>query len=122
MARDIVRLIHSLLPAAATLAEHAAWQPPADIYRTRDGWLVKVDLAGVKPEDVKLSAGGSQLRIRGLRSDWCVADECRCYHMEIAYSTFDRVLTMPCDLDQAQISAEHKEGMLLVRIQTGSAN
>ena len=28
------------------------WQPSADVYRTKDGWLVKFDLAGVQIGDV----------------------------------------------------------------------
>jgi len=28
------------------------WRPAADIYRTRTGWILKFDLAGVRPEDI----------------------------------------------------------------------
>ena len=27
----------------------SGWQPSTDIYRTQQGWLVKLDLAGVRP-------------------------------------------------------------------------
>ena len=37
------------------------WQPSADVYRTRDGWLVKFDLAGVKTEDVTVSMRGRRV-------------------------------------------------------------
>jgi HSP20 family protein len=109
---DLLRFLHSLAPAAGD----AYWQPPADIYRTPKGWLVKFDLAGVRPEDVELLASGSHLIVRGLRRDWCVEESCRCYHMEISYSHFERSLALPCNLDGARISAEHRHGMLLVRI------
>ena len=95
-----------------------AWQPSADVYRTREGWLVKFDLAGVRPEDVQLTAEDGRLVIRGLRRDWCVKEGYSCYRMEIAYSHFERSISLPCDLEKAKIAAEHREGMLLVHIQT----
>ena len=43
---------------------------------------------------------------------------CRHYHMEISYSTFERTLELPVDLEPARIATEYKDGMLLVRIRT----
>jgi HSP20 family protein len=118
MAKHFLRFVNSLVPPSAGDSLEAAWQPPADIYRTHNGWLVKFDLAGVRPEDVQLSAHGGRLTISGLRRDWCVEEGCHCYHMEIAYSHFQRSIALPCDLENAQIVAEAREGMLLVRIET----
>jgi HSP20 family protein len=28
------------------------WYPSADVYRTRDGWIVKVELAGVRADEI----------------------------------------------------------------------
>jgi len=36
--------------------------------------------------------------------------------MEIAYSSFERSLTLPCDLEHARVSAEHRFGMLLIEV------
>jgi HSP20 family protein len=111
--------IHELffLPAAGTIRE-PAWQPAADIFQTRSGWLVKFDLAGVAPEEVDLSAHGSRLTVRGRRRDCDREEGCVCYLMEIAYSVFERTLELPCPLDRAEINAEFRHGMLLVRIET----
>ncbi len=117
MAGHLLRFMQSLLPPPSGMTREAAWQPSADIYRTPQGWLVKFDLAGVRPEDVQLEINDGCLIIRGLRRDWCVEEGCSCYHMEISYSHFERSLTLPCDLKRASIVAEHREGMLLVRIQ-----
>jgi HSP20 family molecular chaperone IbpA len=37
--------------------------------------------------------------------------------MEIAYSHFERSITLPDDLERARITTDHRYGMLLVRIQ-----
>jgi HSP20 family protein len=117
MATDLIRLMHVLfLPAAETLHE-AAWHPPTDIYRTRDGWLVKFDLAGVPPEDIRLSVSGSRLTVSGSRRDRCLEEGCSYQLMEIAYSHFERSITLPDDLERARITTDHRYGMLLVRVQ-----
>jgi HSP20 family protein len=118
MARDLIRLMHSLFLPAASACGEVHWRPSADIYRTRDGWLVKFDLAGVRPEDIELTAQGSRLTVCGRRRDCCIAEGYRYYRMEIAYSHFERSLELPCQLDPARITSEFRDGMLLVRIET----
>jgi HSP20 family protein len=116
MAHDSIRLLHSLfLPAVGALRQ-AGWQPSADVYRTPDGWLVKLDLAGVRPEDTQVSVHGRHLIVRGTRRDWCVEEGCRHYSMEISYSRFERSIALPTDLEHARLATEHRHGMLLVRI------
>lgn len=117
MSRPVRSLIESLSPAAE--AFHAAgWQPPADIYRLNHGWLVKFDLAGVRPEDVRLKVRGSVLTIAGVRRDWKIEGCLSCYSMEISYSDFERSIEFPANLEQAHIATEYREGMLLVRLLT----
>ena len=43
------------------------WEPLVDIYETRDALKVKVELAGVRPEDIQLelAADGGALTVRG---------------------------------------------------------
>ncbi len=96
----------------------APWRPAIDVHRTADGWIVKFDLAGVHPEDVNLSVAGTRLTARGRRRDVTLGEECRCYVMEINYSQFERTIELPADLDRAAIEAEHRDGMVLVRIRT----
>lgn len=115
MGRDLIHRMRGLFPAPG-LGE-SAWEPAADVYQTPDGWLVKFDLAGVKPGDVKLSAEGRRLTVQGTRRDWCLDEGCCHYRLEITYSEFERSVVLPNSLDRATISAEHRDGMLLVRIQ-----
>lgn len=117
MAKDLIRLMQTLFLPAASMQQELHWQPAADVYRTRHGWLVKFDLAGVRPEDISLSIHGRQLTLQGCRRDCVTEQDCRCYTMEISYSSFERTIEMPADLCNARISAEHREGMLLVRIE-----
>jgi HSP20 family protein len=118
MSRDLIRLMHALfLPAARTYRQEL-WRPSADVYRLRDGWLVKFDLAGVRPEDCRLSIQGGRLTVQGTRRDCFTQEECHHYLLEISYSHFERTLELPGDLEQAQLTTSYQDGMLLVRLQT----
>ena len=117
MPRDLIRLMQALfLPAARGLQE-SCWCPSADVYRTPRGWMVKLDLAGVRPDEVELSVSGHQLIVGGTRRDWAVQEQCRCYQMEIAYNRFERVIDLEADLDPSSLRTDYRDGMLMVWLQ-----
>jgi HSP20 family protein len=118
MSKDLVRLMHALFLPAMGASEVGLWRPAADVYHDRDGWLVKFELAGMRPEDIDLEVLGRRMTLRGVRRDLTPKEQCRCFQMEIAYSRFERTLELPCQLDRADIATEYRDGMLLVRIQT----
>src|SRR5262245_34253887 len=124
MTKDLIRLMHAIfLPGAEDVPQQTPWQPHLDVYRTRDGWLVKFELAGVRPEDIALEALGGTRALSGRRRD-CVLEEGQTcgaappvhYRMEISYSQFRRSIELPCDLKKAEIATDLRDGMLLVRI------
>jgi len=96
----------------------APWQPSVDIYRTRSGWLLKFDLAGVRAEDVSVTVRGRQVSVSGIRRDSPAEEGCSYYSMEISYNRFERTIEMPCDLGDAQVSLQVRDGLLLVRMIT----
>jgi HSP20 family protein len=116
MPKDLVRLMHALFLPGAGPCPPGSWCPAADVYRTRQGWLVKLDLAGVRVEDIAVEVQGKRMRIRGTRRDCTYQEGCHYYQMEIAYSNFERVLELPCDLERAAIVTDYRDGMLLVHI------
>jgi HSP20 family protein len=103
------------LPAVETRIPFV-WQPQVDVYRAPEGWVVKMDLAGVRPQDVSIAVRGSQLRVSGIRHDRIVEEGWSHYAMEIAYDRFERTIELPCNLEHARITVEGRDGMLLLRI------
>ncbi len=119
MARDEVRFPHVLFLHAATPPPgKEAWQPRADIYRMPGGWLIKLELAGVRPEDVRLEARTSALLVHGTRQDDCPCAGLNCHRLEIDYSRFERLLELPGVSEAVEITASFTHGMLTVRIMT----
>src|SRR5205807_8943612 len=112
MAHDKVQFVSLFYSAEVERSDPrpvaAEWRPATDVYRTPEGWLVKFELAGVRPEDVELTARGAALRVRGRRRDLCLEPGCRQLHMEIAYSRFERQVELPGDLQKAKIDTEFR--------------
>jgi len=99
-----------------TKAQPSIWEPAADLYRTAEGWVIKVELAGVRPGDIRVELQDNQIAISGVRRDWLVAHGWSQYSMEISYSRFERIFKLPGDLSDAVLSTECREGMLLVQL------
>ena len=117
MSRDLIRLMQSLFPNPESL-HGPAWRPAVDVYRTPRGWLLKFDLAGVRPEEVSLKVEGCRVTIRGVRRDWVTEEGCSYYRLEIAYNHFERSVELPCDVEPASVATDYRHGMLLVHLIT----
>ncbi len=94
------------------------WRPAVDVYRVRDGWLLKFDLAGVRPEDVKVEVSGCRVTVSGVRRDLLIDESAQHYSMEIAYNRFERTIELPCDFASADVVMENRDGILFVRLIT----
>jgi len=93
--------------------------PAADVYRTSTGWLIKVELAGVGRNDVQVFASGKSLIVRGRRRDSAVTQGTQCVSLEISYSTFERRIEFPGNVEDAKCDFEMRDGMLLIRLSAG---
>lgn len=92
------------------------WQPSVDIYKTPEGWKIKFDLAGVRPEDVQVLQADNSLIVRGVRRDSVMTEGWSYYQLEITYSRFERIIKIPCDLSQSEIRSEAVDGWIILHI------
>jgi HSP20 family protein len=118
MDHDLVRLTRRLVLARSEQLRPRRWRPPADIYRSRSGWLIKLELAGVDPEAVQIQVRDRLLVVRGRRRDWPPGEGHACQCMEIAYSEFSRTFELPVDLEAARIDLEAHHGIVLLNVVT----
>jgi len=93
------------------------WNPAADVYRVRDGWIVKVDLAGVRTDDLDISISGPLLRISGLRRDSTCGEGISHYQLEITYSRFEKTIQFPRSIESASLGRDYRDGLLILRLQ-----
>ncbi|MEO8233262.1 MAG: Hsp20/alpha crystallin family protein [Ignavibacteriota bacterium] len=96
--------------------ENAVWTPLTDIYEDNDKFSLKVDLPGIKKENVKISFTNGKLNISGERAQESVSKEAKCHRIEKSYGKYFRSFNLP-DLIQAEkINAEFDNGQLTITI------
>lgn len=114
MERLFYRLFHPKLPLK-TFGE-PSWQPLTDIYETDDAFVVKMELAGVRKEDVKLRLEGEKLYVSGVRREQ-PDENVKAYHqVEINYGRFERVILLRAAISPDATSACFEEGLLKITI------
>ena len=92
------------------------WVPNTDVYTTDDGLVVKVELAGMRREDLEIAREGNRLVIAGQRPDGCRAPGCKFLVMEINYGSFECVIEIPAGYDLCQARAAYQNGFLRVDV------
>ena len=92
------------------------WTPNTDAYVTESGLVVKVELAGMRKDDLQLVIEGNRIRISGHRPDGCRAPKCKFLLMEINYGAFETVLELTDGFDLAKAKASYQNGFLRIDV------
>lgn len=90
------------------------WRPPVDIYQAAEGYILKVELAGVEKEDVSVEVKDNVLTLQGERLlDPQVKDE-QYYRKERTFGKFQRSFTLQESIKPEQVKASFKNGVLKI--------
>jgi HSP20 family protein len=104
---------------AALGGEHrsvGSFAPTFDVKETKEAYVFRADLPGVKDEDVDVSLTGNRLTISGHREQETREQGETYYATERSYGSFSRTFTLPEGTDGENVSAELKSGVLLVNV------
>ena len=96
------------------------WIPNTDVYVSDNHLVVKVELAGMRREDLELTIDGQRLMISGQRPDGGRTTKCTFLVMEINYGPFECVLEVPPGYDLGQAKAVYQNGFLRVEVPKGA--
>lgn len=96
--------------------EGMAWMPAIDVYEKDDGYQIKVELPGVKKEDVNVSMMGDTVTISGERRTEETMKSENYIRSEMAYGKFSRSITLPTELDANKSKATYENGILMVEV------
>lgn len=118
MAKSVNRYF-KFLGSSKDVRSGSLWYPAADVYKTKDGWLVKVELAGVSAEDVEIEVQGNMLNIVGTRRDRSCSSGVSYHQMEITYCRFEKTLKFPGSIDGATIEHNFDNGLLIISLRKG---
>ena len=93
--------------------ERADWIPAADIYEGEGEYLLALDLPGINRDALDVSLDEGRLTVRGERA---AAEGVGVRRAERPQGRFVRSFSLPDAVDRARISADYKDGVLLLRL------
>lgn len=97
----------------------SAWVPTTDILARGDDLIIRVELAGVDPDDVDLRYTHGVLTVSGTRkSGDDEDDDIEFYVRERFYGEFRRVITLPDGTEPSQIDAEFDDGLVEITVRS----
>ncbi len=111
-----VFVAHSSFVSAHDGPVKAHWEPNTDVYVTDHGLVIKVELAGVRRENLEIIVEGHRVHIRGERPDGSRAPQCKFLLMSINYGPFETLLELPAGYDLGQAKAAYLNGFLRIDV------
>jgi len=87
-----------------------------DVKETKDAYVFRADLPGVKEKDLEISLSGDQLTISGRRESEEEQKNDTYYAYERSFGSFTRAFTLPSGADAEHATAELKEGVLTLSL------
>ncbi len=97
-------------------AGEMGWAPAIDVSEQEDKFLIKVELPGVKEEDINVSVSGNTLTIEGEKKSESETKKKGYYYSEASYGSFSRSMTVPSTVDVDKIDADYDKGVLEISL------
>jgi HSP20 family protein len=116
---DGVNLINNFFEDTWRRPQHTAavvWYPPVDILESKDSYLIRAELPGMKQEDFNLELNDGTLTLTGERKVEEPAEGVEYHHSERLAGKFSRSFHLPQTVAQDGIKATYRDGILEVYV------
>jgi HSP20 family protein len=100
------------VPSAAA----GVWLPPVDILESKDAYLIRAELPGMKKEDFKLEVNDGTLTLSGERKAEVLTEGVDYHRTERVNGKFSRSFYLPQTVKQDGIKATYRDGILEIHV------
>ena len=91
-----------------------AFIPPFDVKETKEGFVFKADVPGIKESDLDVNLAGNRLTVSGKREREKEEQNDTYYAFERSFGSFTRSFTLPEGTDPNAVRAELRDGVLVL--------
>jgi len=98
------------------------WLPAIDVSQTDQDVIVRAEVPGVDPKDLDISVVGNRLELAGEKKFCREHKDGHCHTMESRYGSFRRSVELPSAVDSNQVTAEHSNGVVTVKLHKTKAS
>jgi HSP20 family protein len=92
------------------------FNPDMNVTEDDKNVYVSAELAGMDAEDIELSLSDNVLTIKGEKKEEKENKDKGYHHIERSYGTFERILNLPAEVDEAKAEAKFKKGVLKIAL------
>jgi HSP20 family protein len=90
--------------------------PPVDVYEDEHKIVLKLEVPGIKQEDLDVRLENSTLTVRGERKFEKEEKKENFQRVERRYGSFSRVFSLPTSVDSENVTAEYDSGVLKLEL------
>jgi HSP20 family protein len=94
----------------------AGFVPPVDIYEDEHKIVLKLEVPGIKQDELDVRLENSTLTVRGERKFEREEKEENFHRIERRYGTFFRAFTLPTTVDSENVKADYDSGVLKLQL------
>jgi len=94
----------------------SGWTPALDLHEDKDNLFVKIELPGMKKEDINISLHDGSLSISGERRSEEKTENTEVYRSERFVGRFQRTVTLPAPIAVDKVKADYKDGILTITL------
>ncbi|MEM3400020.1 MAG: Hsp20/alpha crystallin family protein [Candidatus Micrarchaeia archaeon] len=87
-------------------------EPVLDLADTGDAIVAKIEMPGVRKEDIHVSVQGDRLEVKAERKEEREESKGGHYYKERSYAGFYRLIPLPAEIDQRNVKAKYSDGVL----------
>ena len=98
------------------LVTAAGFVPPVDIYEDENKLVLKIEIPGMRQEDLDVRMENNTLTVKGERSFQSEGKEENFHRVERRYGSFYRAFTVPNTIDPESIKADYDAGVLRLEL------
>lgn len=110
--RQMNRLFDSLMTSNGDENVGFAFVPAAEIQETNDAIQLKLEIPGLEPKDLDVQVTAEAVLISGERKSETKSEAKGVTRSEFRYGRFQRVIPLPTRIQNEQVQAEYKNGVL----------
>ena len=98
------------------LTTSGSFVPPVDIYEDENSISLRLEIPGMKQEDLDIRLENNTLTVRGERKFEKEEKEENFHRIERRYGSFTRSFTLPNTVNTDDVNADYRDGVLEIRL------
>ncbi|MBW4421750.1 MAG: Hsp20/alpha crystallin family protein [Myxacorys californica WJT36-NPBG1] len=113
--RQFDRMFEDLVPTREALLKSEHWSPAVELASTDTEFTLRAQLPGIDAKDLDVQVGQKAVSISG-EHKFEKTENNGYFRSEFRYGTFQRVIPLPAPVQNEQVKAEFKDGILTLTL------